>query len=103
MTPLEKPVRRVTRGALAKFWGPDSGRRLVASLEAGDLLVLRPLGTRRPETMSLFDCYRIAAFARINAAQLEKARERKKELVIARARSRLRRSIRAAATAGGGE
>jgi len=74
MTSLTKPCRRVTRGALDLHHGKDRGRRLVAELAPGDLLTLRPLGTRRPETVSLFDVYAWAIRCRINRAHLEKAR-----------------------------
>jgi hypothetical protein len=77
MTPLTKPCRRVTRGALDWHFGKDSGRRLVAELAPGDLLTLRPLGTRRPETVSLFDVHAWAIRCRVNHALLEKARAAK--------------------------
>jgi len=94
VTPLEKPVRRITRGALDRFHGCDAGRRLVASLEPGDVLTLRPLGTRRPESVSLLDVYTWAIKCRVNAERLEQARERKQQLADARARRRLRRPLR---------
>jgi hypothetical protein len=98
MTNLEKPIHRVTRGALTDFWGPDGGKRLVASLEVGDLLVLRPHGTRRPETVSLFDVYRYAFMARVNAGRLDKARAKKKAIAERKERRRLLRSTRKPAT-----
>ena len=94
MTHLNKPVRRVTLGALGFTYGPDSGRKLVASLVNGDLLELRPSGTRRTETISLFDVYRYAMMCRVNCARLEKAREKKKKLAEARERRRWNREIR---------
>lgn len=95
MTNLEKPVRRLTRGALDATHGRDRGRRLVASLEVGDLLSIRPAGTRRAEVVSLFDVYRYALVRRVNAARLEKAREKKKQKADGRERRRLRRGISA--------
>ena len=77
MTPLNRPCRRITRGALDRSFGRDSGRRLVAVLDAGDVLTLRPLGTRRPETVCLVDVYSWAVRCRVNRARLEKAREKK--------------------------
>ena len=77
MTSITKPVRRLTLATLDNRHGPDRGRRLVVALERGDVLVLRPHGTRRPETVSLFDIYSFAIRARVNRAQLEHARERK--------------------------
>lgn len=60
MTSLENPVKRKTRGALDGSYGADRGRQLVAELAPGDLLVMRPHGTRRPVKISLFDAYRFA-------------------------------------------
>lgn len=94
MIPLAKPCRRVTRGALDGFWGADRGRHLVASLEPGDLLTIRPLGTRRAETVSLFDIYRWAITCRANGARMEKLREKKAKKAARRERARLLRSVR---------
>lgn len=87
MTPLEKPIHRVTRGALDRTHGPDSGRKLVITLEIGDLIVLRPYGTRRPEKLDAFDAYQYALKRRVNCERLEKAREKKAKLA-SRRRSR---------------
>ena len=94
MTPLEKPVRRVTRGALDGLYGPDRGRRLVAELAVGDLITLRPAGTRRAETVSLFDIYRYAITRRVNCERLEKARARKEALARQRADRAFRRRLK---------
>lgn len=74
MTSIDKPCRRVTRGALDGSHGADRGRKLVASFEPGDVVVLRPHGTRRRETVSLFDVYRFAVRCRAGRENLEKAR-----------------------------
>ena len=92
MIALEKPVRRMTRGALSEAYGPDRGRKLVASLEAGDLLVMRPTGTRRPETISLFDVYHYALMSRVNCLRLEKARAKKAKLAERRAALKWKRT-----------
>lgn len=76
MTSLAKPCRRVTRGALDHRYGPDKGRLLVAELAPGDLLTLRPHGTRRPETVSLFDVYAWAIRCRVNRERSERLRAR---------------------------
>ena len=65
MTQIEKITRRLTRGALDGSHGADRGRQLVAELVPGDLLVLRPHGTRRPVKVSLFDVYRFAVQCRV--------------------------------------
>ena len=75
MTTIEKPWTRVTKGALDGSFLRDRGRRLVVILDCGDLLTLKPHGTRRPETVSLFDVYRFALRARVNRETLERARD----------------------------
>jgi len=65
MTCIEKVTRRLTRGALDGSHGADRGRPLVAEFAPGDLLVLRPHGTRRPVKVSLFDVYRFAVKCRV--------------------------------------
>ncbi len=97
MTPLEKTVRRVTRGALDGHHGPDRGRRLVAALDVGDVVTLRPLGRRRSLSVSLFDVYDYAIRCQVNAARLERARERKAQLAEQRAARRWKRNLRTAA------
>ncbi len=82
MTPIEKPCRRVTRGALDGQFGPDRGRRLVASFEPGDVLTIRPHGTRRAETVSLFDVFRYALRCRVNSEHLAKARVAKEKKAV---------------------
>lgn len=79
MTPFSKPVRRVAIGGLAGHYGPDRGRELIVSLVQGDLIELRPKGTRRGETISAFDVYHYALRCRANRAQLEKARVAKEK------------------------
>ena len=80
MTELNKPTRRVTRGALDGSFGSDRGRRLVVTLEVGDVIAIRPAGTRRSEIVSLFDVYRLAIQRRVNCERLEKARAKKARL-----------------------
>jgi len=53
----ERPARRVTRGALGFNHGPDKGRALIVSLEAGDLVCFRPKGTRQRYAASAFDLF----------------------------------------------
>ena len=95
MTPLNKSVRRVTRGALDGHRGRLRGRRLVATLDVGDVLTLKPLGLRKGvETISLFDAYIYAIKCRVNLAVLAKARDKKANMARRRAELRLKRSIR---------
>lgn len=79
MTPLRKPIYRVTAGCLDGSFGCDRGRQLIACLAPGDLIALKPKGLsgKRVEIISLFDIYRYAIRCRVGRQQLEKARERK--------------------------
>lgn len=95
MTPLKKPVSRVTNGSLDGSFGPDRNRRVVVTLTPGngrdvpDLITLRPHGTRRGETAAVIDVYRFALRCRVSRALLEKARNRKSKLAEKRAQRRL--------------
>lgn len=95
MTDLHKPVYRVTTGALDGSFGPDRGRRLVAGLAPGDLIELRPQGTRRTERLSLLDVYRYAVRCRLNWIE-RRARELQKrdggKLATARRKAESERS-----------
>lgn len=96
MTPLKKPVVRVT-GRPFQNYGPDRERLFVVTLKPGDLLSLRPHRSRRAEseiTVELAAIYRWALINRANAAQLDKARAMKKGLAEARDRRRWNREIR---------
>lgn len=65
-------VARVTNGALGFNHGPDRGRALVVTLEAGDLIVFRPKGTRQRLALNAFDAYGYA----VRCAALAKARDK---------------------------
>ncbi len=96
MTPLDKPSRGVTRltaDALDGTHGKDRGRRLVCALEFGDLLTLRPHGTRRSKTVRLADVYSYAIRCEANRSKMEKLRERLKKKQEAAARRKSRRII----------
>jgi len=94
MTDLNKPVRRKTRGALDGNYGCDRGRRLITTLLVGDIISIRPEGTRREETISLMDVYQFAIRCRVNRFNLEKARARKQTLQIKREAAELKRRFR---------
>jgi hypothetical protein len=64
-------VARVTNGALGVSHGLDRGRALVVTLEAGDLIVFRPKGTRQRLALNAFDAYSYA----VRCAAMAKARE----------------------------
>lgn len=105
MTPLRKPIHRITQATLDGSFGPDRNRRLVVTLIPGhdgqpDLIELRPLGTRRPERGAALDIYRFLIRSRANADHLAKARARKERkaarlaaLRQARAEKRLTQNI----------
>lgn len=83
MTPLTKPVRRVTQTTLDGSFGCDRDRRIIVTLVPGngrdisDMLELRPERTRRTERIAVSDVLRFAIRARVNSQVLEKAREKK--------------------------
>ena len=66
-------VARVTNRTLGGSYGPDRERDLVVSLEAGDLIVFRPKGTRQRLALSAFDAYAYA----VRCAALAVAREKR--------------------------
>lgn len=65
MTNLNKPVRR--RGCV-----PYRGRRIVVSMEPGDLLGFRLERTRRTEYLPISACYERAVIARVLRERAEK-------------------------------
>jgi len=71
-----RPARRVTRGALGMNHGPDKGRQLIVSLEAGDLVSFRPKGTRQRHAASVFDLFTYVIRCRAFADARERRRER---------------------------
>jgi hypothetical protein len=93
-------VKRVTAGALDGSFGPDSDRRIVLTFIPGDgkpngikdVLQLRPLRTRRAETIAVIDVYRFALRSRVNQEVLAKAREKKERKQIRLARARQERA-----------
>jgi hypothetical protein len=93
MLTLHKPVYRATRGSLGYHHGTDRGRQPVVALVDGDLVSLRPKGTRRPAKMvSLFDIYDMAIRLEAQRAALEKARAVKERKAIRLAADRQRRA-----------
>lgn len=71
MTRLERPVHRVTR--FARF----QGRELVASLEPGDLVSVRLLGTRKSYSLPISHLYQMAVKHEVIAKRAEKLKARK--------------------------
>lgn len=86
--PVASEVLRVTRDTLGGHFGRDRNRKLVVGLRNGDLLSLRPQGTRQEVQVPLADVYAWALRSRALNAQLKKARERKAQLDQKRAERR---------------
>jgi len=76
-------VVRVTKGTLGGNFGPDNGRELIVGLETGDVISLRPKGTRQKLTVTAEDVYRYAMLRQARLLSLENAR-RVKSLKAAR-------------------
>lgn len=93
MTTIGKATRRVTAESLGYFFGADSDRRLVVSFERPDILTLRPLGTRRTETILLRDVYRIAIQGRVTKQVMQELRDRKAAKTKAREERAWKRGI----------
>lgn len=77
MTILKRPVSRRTGTQLGGQFGTDHGRPLVVSLipnPEGDLISLRPLGTRREESVRVEDVYQWILRCKAARVQLERAR-----------------------------
>lgn len=71
------PLRAVTVNKLGGSFGLDHNKRLIVTLDAGDLIILRPERTTRPVAVAAKDVYRFALMCKANLANLEKARAAK--------------------------
>lgn len=73
----DSPARAVTKDVCGSRFGADSERKLVVSLEAGDLITIRLQGTRRLYRAEAKDVllWMIKSYA--NRLALERARDRK--------------------------
>ena len=95
---VSSKVNRVTAGVLDGSFGPDSDRRVVITFVPGDgkqikdVLKLRPLRTRRAETIAVIDVYRFALRSRVNAEVMAKARAKKERHAIRLAQQRQERA-----------
>jgi hypothetical protein len=67
----------------------------VVSFEAGDIITIRPAGTRRVETVTVRDVYAWAIRSRCQRAYLEKARAKKETLRLKREAREIKRRFRA--------
>lgn len=91
-TILSKPVYRETVGDLDGSFGKYRGRKIIAGLSVGDILIFRPKGTRQIETLSIMDAYRFAIRCRVNLVTLEKARASKERKAVRLAAIRQQRA-----------
>lgn len=92
----ERPApvwRKTVRDALGTHHGTDRGRRLAVGLVSGDLISVRPAGTRRePLTILASDLYDLLVRRAANLVNLKKARERKEARAVRLARQRQERA-----------
>ena len=88
---LSDNVFRVTRDELGGQFGKDKRRKLVIGLVDGDIISLRPQGTRQEVTLKLEDVYRFALRCMAQRKVLEKARDRKINLQAQRERAKIAR------------
>jgi hypothetical protein len=93
------PVKARTLDTLGRAYGIDHDKRLVVSLEAQDIIALRPERTTRTLRIAAKDLYAHILRIEANAGQLAKARAKKEAKAIrlasqrqARAEARLLRN-----------
>lgn len=88
------PAKAVTRDALDGSFGADRGRKLIVSLDAGDVITIRAAKTQRAYTAKACDVYRWMIHCRANTARLEKARAAKSRKAERLASQRVARADR---------
>ncbi len=79
MTALTKPVSRKSNAPVATY-GPDGGRRIVVTLlpgADGDMIELRPSGTRRAERILLTDLWSMLLRSKANLEWRERMEAKK--------------------------
>jgi len=74
---VSSEVRRVTKKPLDGSFCRHRGRKLVVRLASGDLLSLKPKGTRKVMTAQLSDVYRWMIQCAADKIRMEKLRNRK--------------------------
>jgi len=94
ITRKEAPAFRVTVDVLGGSFCRDRDRRLVVGMEPGDVLSFRPERTQQKVTVPAKEVFRWVLWMKANAAQLERARERKAKLADARAEAKRQRAER---------
>ena len=93
---ISDQIFRVTRNVLKGRFGCDKDRKLVIGLEAGDLLTLRPQGTRQQVAVELIKVYEWVLQCRAMSAHMNRMRERKAAKQQVRAERRWKHELRKA-------
>ena len=89
---IPSPVCAITRDELGGQFGRDRKRRVIFTLEAADVVAMRPAGTTRTLRVQARDVYRWALqAAALNFAR--KVREYKKTMPLKTARRRARKEL----------
>jgi len=89
---IPSPVCAITRNELGGQFGRDRKRRVIFTLEAADVVAMRPAGTTRTLRVEARDMYRWA----LQAAALNftyKVREYRKTMTLKEARKRARKEL----------
>lgn len=84
-------VTKDTLGDLGRDFGVDGKRKLAVGLLAGDILALRPYGTRQEVQVSLANVYRYALRRKAALELLHTASEAKQRKAVLRECHKLRR------------
>jgi len=87
---VPSPVAAMTRDELGGQFGKDRRRRLAVTLADGDVIVMRPTGTRREVSATAQDIYRF--MIRVTTGRYDaRVRELKKVMTLAEARRQARK------------
>ena len=73
----DSPAKAVTHNVCGGRFGADADRHLVVSLEAGDLVCVRPAGTRRVYRIEAKDLFFLLLRNEATRLTLERARDAK--------------------------
>lgn len=90
------PARAKTVGELPGNYGLDKGRKLVVSLDSGDLITVRPAGTTRSLAITAVDLYAILlryAAGRENLTKARAVKERRAVRLAARRQASAERRL----------
>jgi len=74
---LYSPAKARTKDQLGYGFGPDKDKRLIVSLDTGDLITVRPERTQRSLAINARDLWHYLNRCQCNRNQLERARARK--------------------------